>query len=242
MASLNPATWHRLFHLGAIAPGYQADAAAPRRPRVVRAGDRAQARPPGRRDRARRRPRVGEAHRAHPPRRRPRLHDPVGGRRGARDRRDPRPDRDRVARRRARRGGRAGRRRPGAGPREDRRRSSATSGRAGWRSGSSAGSGCAPGALASTFSHDAHNIVVVGADDQDMARAIARLTEIGGGVVVVEDRGVRAELAAPDRRPPLRGAARRGRRGEQRLHRRGARCSAARCRRRSRRWRSSRCR
>ena len=27
-----------------------------------------------------------------------------------------------------------------------------------------------------------------------MARAIARLTEIGGGVVVVEDRGVRAEL------------------------------------------------
>ena len=30
-----------------------------------------------------------------------------------------------------------------------------------------------------------------------MARAIARLTEIGGGVVVVEDRGVRAELALP---------------------------------------------
>jgi adenine deaminase len=53
------------------------------------------------------------------------------------------------------------------------------------------------GALASTFSHDAHNIVVVGVDDQDMARAIARLTEIGGGVVVVEDRGVRAELPLP---------------------------------------------
>ena len=53
------------------------------------------------------------------------------------------------------------------------------------------------GALASTFAHDAHNIVVVGMDDQDMARAIARLTEIGGGVVVVEDRGVRAELALP---------------------------------------------
>ena len=30
-----------------------------------------------------------------------------------------------------------------------------------------------------------------------MARAIARLTEIGGGVVVVEDRGVRAELPLP---------------------------------------------
>jgi adenine deaminase len=34
-------------------------------------------------------------------------------------------------------------------------------------------------------------------DDQDMARAIGRLTEIGGGVVVVENRGVRAELALP---------------------------------------------
>src|SRR5689334_9995645 len=53
------------------------------------------------------------------------------------------------------------------------------------------------GALASTFAHDAHNIVVVGMDDQDMARAVARLAEIGGGVVVVEDRGVRAELPLP---------------------------------------------
>jgi adenine deaminase len=53
------------------------------------------------------------------------------------------------------------------------------------------------GALASTFAHDAHNIVVVGMEDHDMARAIGRLTEIGGGVAVVEDRGVRAELALP---------------------------------------------
>ena len=59
------------------------------------------------------------------------------------------------------------------------------------------GLGLRSGALASTFSHDAHNIIVVGVDEQDMARAIARLTEIGGGVVVVEDRGVRAELALP---------------------------------------------
>jgi adenine deaminase len=59
------------------------------------------------------------------------------------------------------------------------------------------GFGLRSGALASTFSHDAHNIVVVGVDEQDMARAIARLTEIRGGVVVVEDRGVRAELALP---------------------------------------------
>ena len=59
------------------------------------------------------------------------------------------------------------------------------------------GFGLRSGALASTFSHDAHNIVVVGMDDQDMARAITRLSEIGGGVVVVEDRGVRAELPLP---------------------------------------------
>ena len=59
------------------------------------------------------------------------------------------------------------------------------------------GFGLETGALASTFAHDAHNIVVVGMDDHDMARAIARLAEIGGGVVVVEDRGVRAELALP---------------------------------------------
>jgi adenine deaminase len=59
------------------------------------------------------------------------------------------------------------------------------------------GFGLHSGALASTFSHDAHNIVVVGMDDQDMARAVARLAEIGGGVVVVEDRGVRAELPLP---------------------------------------------
>jgi adenine deaminase len=59
------------------------------------------------------------------------------------------------------------------------------------------GFGLRTGGLASTVAHDAHNIVVVGMDDHDMARAIRRLTEIGGGVVVVEDGGVRAELPLP---------------------------------------------
>jgi adenine deaminase len=59
------------------------------------------------------------------------------------------------------------------------------------------GFGLRSGALASTVAHDAHNIVVVGVDDNDMARAVRRLYEIGGGVVVVEKRGVRAELALP---------------------------------------------
>ena len=59
------------------------------------------------------------------------------------------------------------------------------------------GFGLRSGALASSVAHDAHNIVVVGVDDHDMARAVRRLSEIGGGVVVVEDGGVRAELALP---------------------------------------------
>ena len=59
------------------------------------------------------------------------------------------------------------------------------------------GFGLRRGALASTIAHDAHNIVVVGVDDHDMARAVGRLTELGGGEVVVEDRGVRAELPLP---------------------------------------------
>jgi adenine deaminase len=53
------------------------------------------------------------------------------------------------------------------------------------------------GALASTVAHDAHNIVVVGVDDGDMARAVQRLAEVGGGMVVIADRGVQAELPLP---------------------------------------------
>jgi adenine deaminase len=59
------------------------------------------------------------------------------------------------------------------------------------------GFGLRAGAIATTISHDAHNIVVIGVDDQDMTRAVMRLAELGGGEVVVEDRGVRAELALP---------------------------------------------
>ena len=59
------------------------------------------------------------------------------------------------------------------------------------------GFGLKSGALASTVAHDAHNIVVVGMNDHDMARAVGRLSETGGGVVVTEGRGVRAELPLP---------------------------------------------
>ena len=56
------------------------------------------------------------------------------------------------------------------------------------------GSGLSRGALASSVAHDAHNIVVVGVSDDDMAVAVTRLAEIGGGIVAVEDGAVRAEL------------------------------------------------
>jgi adenine deaminase len=59
------------------------------------------------------------------------------------------------------------------------------------------GSGLRRGALASTVAHDAHNLVVVGATDEDMAFAIGRLAEIGGGIVAVEGRRVLAECPLP---------------------------------------------
>jgi adenine deaminase len=59
------------------------------------------------------------------------------------------------------------------------------------------GSGLQRGALASTVAHDAHNIVVVGMNDGDMVQAVARLGELGGGIVVVDGGGIRAELPLP---------------------------------------------
>jgi adenine deaminase len=53
------------------------------------------------------------------------------------------------------------------------------------------------GALASTFAHDAHNLVVVGMSDEDMAGAARRLAELGGGTCVVDGGKVRADLALP---------------------------------------------
>jgi adenine deaminase len=59
------------------------------------------------------------------------------------------------------------------------------------------GSGLARGALASSVSHDAHNVIVVGMTDADMAVAVGRLAEMGGGIVAVEDGGVLAECPLP---------------------------------------------
>jgi adenine deaminase len=59
------------------------------------------------------------------------------------------------------------------------------------------GSGLRRGALASTVAHDAHNIVVVGATDDDMRVAVERVVEIGGGIVAVDGGSVAAECPLP---------------------------------------------
>jgi len=53
------------------------------------------------------------------------------------------------------------------------------------------------GALASSVGHDSHNVCVVGSNDEDMALAVNRLIELGGGFVAVQGGVVRAELALP---------------------------------------------
>ena len=59
------------------------------------------------------------------------------------------------------------------------------------------GFGLRTGAFASTVAHDAHNLVIVGTTDADMAACAARLQEIGGGIVVARDGAVRGELPLP---------------------------------------------
>jgi adenine deaminase len=59
------------------------------------------------------------------------------------------------------------------------------------------GFGLERGALGSTVAHDAHNLVVVGTNDADMGRVVERLGELGGGIVAVEDGEVLAELPLP---------------------------------------------
>ena len=63
------------------------------------------------------------------------------------------------------------------------------------------GFGLTRGAIASTVAHDAHNCMVVGAagpsGPAEMAVAVARLAELGGGQVAVLDGRVIAEVALP---------------------------------------------
>jgi adenine deaminase len=59
------------------------------------------------------------------------------------------------------------------------------------------GFGLQRGALASSVAHDAHNLVIAGANDADILKAARALEEMGGGFVVVVDGEVRASVPLP---------------------------------------------
>ncbi|MEM2644112.1 MAG: adenine deaminase [Candidatus Bathyarchaeia archaeon] len=59
------------------------------------------------------------------------------------------------------------------------------------------GFGLKGGAIASTFAHDSHNIIAVGTNDSDLYRAILRIKEINGGLVIVNGGKIFEELPLP---------------------------------------------
>jgi adenine deaminase len=196
LATLNPASWHRLWHLGAIAPGYQAD--------LLLLPDLKSFEPELTLKRGRPveeipQPEVPEWVK-HSVRNRPvtedDLHIPWEG--GEARVIGLVPDQivtDNLAQPLATKDGVAV-----ADPGPDLAKIAVIerhlgTGRVGL--GFVHGSGLKSGALASTVAHDAHNIVVVGMSDDDMLRAVERLGELGGGIVVVDGGKLTAELPLP---------------------------------------------
>ncbi len=59
------------------------------------------------------------------------------------------------------------------------------------------GIGMKKGAIASSVSHDSHNLIVIGTNESDMAFAANRIRELGGGCIVVDDGKIICELPLP---------------------------------------------
>jgi len=59
------------------------------------------------------------------------------------------------------------------------------------------GFGLKEGALASTVAHDSHNIIAIGVSDDEICRAVNRLREINGGLVVTNGNEIKSELPLP---------------------------------------------
>ncbi len=59
------------------------------------------------------------------------------------------------------------------------------------------GFGLKSGAIASTVAHDAHNIIVVGANDRDMLAAARGAADMGGGMTVADNGQLTARLPLP---------------------------------------------
>ena len=60
------------------------------------------------------------------------------------------------------------------------------------------GIGLKKGAIASSVAHDAHNLIVIGTNDEDMAVAANRIRTLGGGNVVVSEGKITAEMPLPE--------------------------------------------
>ena len=59
------------------------------------------------------------------------------------------------------------------------------------------GIGLKSGAIASSVSHDSHNLIIIGTNDKDMAVAANRIRELGGGCVAACNGTVKAEVPLP---------------------------------------------
>jgi adenine deaminase len=59
------------------------------------------------------------------------------------------------------------------------------------------GFGIKKGAIGSSVAHDSHNLVMVGANDQDILEAVTAIKEMGGGLVAVLNGKVLASLPLP---------------------------------------------
>jgi adenine deaminase len=59
------------------------------------------------------------------------------------------------------------------------------------------GFGLGNGAIASSVAHDSHNIIVVGAGDEDMSQAVRGVAEMYGGLIAVKEGKVLASLPLP---------------------------------------------
>ncbi len=57
--------------------------------------------------------------------------------------------------------------------------------------------GITHGAIASTVSHDSHNLVVIGKNEEDMIKAVNTLCETGGGIVCVANGSIEAIVELP---------------------------------------------
>jgi adenine deaminase len=59
------------------------------------------------------------------------------------------------------------------------------------------GFGLKRGAVASSVAHDSHNLIVVGMNDKDMAIAVNKLAQVGGGIIAVDGEKVIGKVELP---------------------------------------------